>query len=138
MSVDVLLSRLKKVRRTSGNSWLACCPAHEDRSPSMTIKDVGDGRILIHCFAGCDTEAILGAVGMGWDDVLPEKAIDHHIAPVKGKIFPNDALKVIQHEVRIVLVAAYDLRRGKQIGEHDMVRLEKAMSRINEVVEYAN
>lgn len=138
MSAELLLSRVKKVRRTAGNSWVACCPAHEDRSPSMTVKDVGDGRVLIHCFAGCDVESILGAVGMDWSDILPESPIDHHIAPVRGKIFPNDALKVIQNEVRLVMVAAYDMRRGKSLSNQDMKRLETAMERINEVVDYAD
>jgi len=39
--------------RRCGDGWLACCPAHEDRHPSLSIK-VADDRLLLHCFAGCD------------------------------------------------------------------------------------
>ena len=55
--VDVL-SRLKSVRR-SGNGWTARCPAHEDGKPSLSICDAGDGKVLVHCHAGCDQEQII-------------------------------------------------------------------------------
>ena len=46
------------------------CPAHEDRSPSLSITELGDGRILLYCFAGCETEEILRAVGWEWGHVM--------------------------------------------------------------------
>ena len=64
MNIDNLLSRLHKVKKTGPDRWLACCPAHEDKTPSMAIRELGDGRILIHDFAGCSVEAILDAVGL--------------------------------------------------------------------------
>lgn len=57
-----LLESLKKVRR-SGPGWVACCPAHEDRNPSLSIREK-NARILVYCFAGCSAEAVCGAVGM--------------------------------------------------------------------------
>ncbi len=38
--------------RPHGDSWQACCPAHEDRTPSLSITPKGE-RILLHCHAGC-------------------------------------------------------------------------------------
>jgi len=49
--INNLLGRLNKVKSTGRNSWLACCPAHDDRSPSLSIKEEADGHILLHCFA---------------------------------------------------------------------------------------
>lgn len=62
MSMDVLLPRLRNVRRT-GDGWMACCPAHEDKRPSLSIKEGEDVPIVLKCFAGCSFEAISGALG---------------------------------------------------------------------------
>ena len=44
-----------------GTRWIARCPAHEDRSPSLSISE-RDGRILAHCFAGCPQAAVICAL----------------------------------------------------------------------------
>jgi hypothetical protein len=67
-NADVLLDRLEAVRRAGTNSWTARCPAHDDRNPSLSVS-VKDGRVLIHCFAGCAPEAVLEAVGLTWKDL---------------------------------------------------------------------
>jgi hypothetical protein len=66
--VEVLLDRLDGVRRAGPNSWMARCPAHPDRNPSLSIT-LRDGRVLVHCFAGCHPDAVLGAVGLTWRDL---------------------------------------------------------------------
>ena len=51
------------------------CPAHNDhRSPSLSVAQAADGRWLIHCHAGCDTEAVLEAWGLTWADIFPQPA----------------------------------------------------------------
>lgn len=62
MSVEALLARLRGVRRYA-SGWQALCPAHADKDPSLSI-DVRDGRILVHCHAGCSQEAVLAALGI--------------------------------------------------------------------------
>lgn len=52
----------KGVRRGQGDSYMACCPAHDDHSPSLSVTLEGP-RVLVHCFAGCSLEDICGAVG---------------------------------------------------------------------------
>jgi len=66
-----LLSRLDKVRSSGGNRYLACCPAHEDRSPSLAISSADD-RLLIHCFAGCSPDEILGAIDLDMSALFDE------------------------------------------------------------------
>lgn len=52
--------------KRSGRGWVSRCPAHEDRSPSFSITDAGQGRPLVHCFAGCPQKAVIGALrGLG-------------------------------------------------------------------------
>jgi hypothetical protein len=70
---DQLLNQLDRVKRTGQGKWLARCPAHDDNSPSLAIKEVDD-RILLHCFAGCGVSEILNAVGLDMADLFPERA----------------------------------------------------------------
>ncbi len=69
---DLLLSRLDKV---SGKhpKWMARCPAHSDNGPSLSIKELDDGRILVHCFAGCGASDIMTAIGLSLSDLYPER-----------------------------------------------------------------
>jgi hypothetical protein len=57
-----VLSRLDAVRR-SGPGWVARCPAHEDREPSLSIGIGREGNVLLHCFAGCAFVDIIAALG---------------------------------------------------------------------------
>lgn len=68
--LEAFCLRLQDVRR-NGNGWMACCPAHEDRNPSLSISEGDDGRVLLHCFAGCDPKAIVEAVGLRLQDLYP-------------------------------------------------------------------
>ena len=76
MSVDVILSRLDKVRKNGSNKWMACCSAHNDKSPSLSISERSDGWIGIHCFAGCEPSDILASIGLSMQDLFPE--VDRH------------------------------------------------------------
>jgi hypothetical protein len=71
-AVDVVLERLEKVKR-SGAGFVACCPAHEDRTASLAIHEGDDGRVLIHCHAGCGTGEIVAAIGLQLRDLFPER-----------------------------------------------------------------
>ena len=68
ISIDEFLEHFEGVKK-QGKGWTALCPAHDDRTPSLSI-DVGDnGGIVFHCFAGCAQERILEIVGRTWADV---------------------------------------------------------------------
>ena len=53
------LARALGGRRT-GSHWMAPCPAHEDRDPSLSIRNAEDGKVLVHCHAGCDQSVVIG------------------------------------------------------------------------------
>src|SRR5215471_7840108 len=67
--VAVLVSRLEA--RRNGKGWIAKCPMHDDRDPSLSISEGSDGRALIKCHAGCDTNDVLAALGLTLRDVFP-------------------------------------------------------------------
>ena len=68
MTVTKFLGKLKGVKR-SGRGWIALCPNHEDHNPSLSIREEG-GRILLHCYAGCRVEDILGVMGLTMADLF--------------------------------------------------------------------
>src|SRR3954468_24122021 len=53
-----LIARALKGKRV-GRDFVAHCPAHDDRNPSLSIKDLNDGRILVKCHAGCPQRAVI-------------------------------------------------------------------------------
>src|SRR5258708_5215599 len=46
----------------SGDGYMVCCPAHDDRTPSLSVRDGSDGRILVRCHAGCEQAVVIGAL----------------------------------------------------------------------------
>jgi hypothetical protein len=75
MSAASLLERLQEVRSVGTGRWVARCPAHEDRSPSLSVRELDDGRVLLHDFAGCEVEAVLGAVGLNMAALFPPRDV---------------------------------------------------------------
>lgn len=127
--IENILSRLDKVRRTGPDRWIACCPAHEDRSPSLAIRECDDGRILCRCFAECSFESIVAAVGLDMAEWFPPSPIE----PVKSSSRPfpaADVLAVLADETMIVAVAASRVAKGFELTAEDKERLLLAASRI--------
>jgi putative DNA primase/helicase len=48
--------------RKAGSGWVARCPAHDDRTPSLSLADGHDGRLLVKCWAGCSAHNVLAAL----------------------------------------------------------------------------
>jgi putative DNA primase/helicase len=56
--------------RKAGGAWMACCPAHDDREPSLSIIDAKGGKVLVRCHAGCDQAQVIAKLrsrGL-WED----------------------------------------------------------------------
>ena len=136
MSADALLSKLTKVRSRSPGNWVACCPAHDDKSPSMTIREVDDGKVLVHCFAGCSVDEILGAVGLDVQDLFPERLAD---APPQRRPFnAHDVLEALESEALIVCLTAEKIHAGNGLSKEELDRLWLASSRVAEGRRLAN
>jgi hypothetical protein len=137
MTADTLLSRLDKTKTTGPGRWVACCPAHQDKRPSLHIKECDDGRVLVHCFTGCSVGDILAAVGLEFSDLFPEKLdlSDHHHKPADRAPFPaKEILRTLVGEATIVAVAAGMLRSQGFLPIADEERLAVAYDRLSEAL----
>lgn len=61
LNLEAILAKLGRVEK-NGASWKALCPAHADKNPSLSISAGKDGKILVHCHAGCTQEAVFSAL----------------------------------------------------------------------------
>jgi hypothetical protein len=92
--------------RGRDHDFVARCPCHDDRHPSLQVSEGADGRALITCFAQCATEGVLAALGLGWGDLFPPDPLDGpHWRPVRDR-YIEIAGKVSQAKID-----AYDQRR---------------------------
>lgn len=130
MAADVLLSRLVGVRESGRGRWIALCPAHDDMHPSLSIRELDDGRLLAHCFAGCSIESVLGAVGLDFDVLFPENALDSHRPRERKPYSVRDLVAALRFELTVALVILADVRAGKPMSDHDRGRAGKAADRI--------
>lgn len=72
-TIDEVLGRLAKVRPNGERAWMACCPAHADRNPSLSVSEGEGGRTLFKCFAGCPAESVAAALGYRMADLMGEQ-----------------------------------------------------------------
>jgi hypothetical protein len=140
--VENLISRLDKVKGRNG-SWTARCPAHADKGPSLAVREGEDGRVLLHCFAGCQTANVLGAIGMDMTDLFPpdEKRRDYAVTgkpSMKPAFFASDLMRIIHFEALVVQIVAFDIANGKTPNQETRGRMLTAYQRIDEATRYAN
>ena len=129
-NLDTLLGRLDKVKTYGNNKWLACCPAHDDKHPSLSVKLTDDGKILINCWAGCHITNVLAALGIEMANLFPDK-----ISYTKGKKPPkfnrHELFDRLVYESMILYVAVEQLQQGKLLEEADLMLVGKTMSLID-------
>lgn len=133
MSADVLLSKLEGVKRTGTGRWLAKCPAHADRTASLSLRETDDGRTLCHCFAGCSVHEVVASVGLEVCDLFPPRPDDPaHVGKPERRPFPAaDILRAIGFEATIVALAGAAIIAGEPFSQFDKDRLLVAVGRIN-------
>lgn len=128
-----LLARLEGVIPAGPGRYYARCPAHDDKSPSLSIRDTGE-RVLIHCFAECDSSDVLTAVGLEWKDIYPDKVECAYKRPNEGAakyarrtLADMDPLEI---EREILKIAAADRRAGIPESVEDRARTHVAIERL--------
>jgi hypothetical protein len=100
-----ILNKLQKVKGHQGGEFEACCPAHDDKKPSLSLKQEGD-RILVKCQGGCTAESIVAAMGLEMSDLF-----------IKVDELPKTTIPA-----KIVAEYSYEDESGKEL--YQVVRLE--------------
>lgn len=136
MGLDDFLSRLQKVRK-NGKDYIACCPAHPDKTPSLTIAERDDGRILAHCFAGCGIDDIVAAVGLELKDLMPENVGFHRKRPDRRKFNALDVLYAVRSDLTLALIACKDIQAGLVPSEAESLEFARLIGRITMAIELA-
>lgn len=134
MSCEELLSKLEGVIERGPNSWIATCPAHDDDSPSLNIREVENGRILIHCFAGCGAIEILEALNLPFAALFPDGNNHTHSIPAAKRLIPRDVIAALAYECIVVMVAACAVASGHILTSYDTERLRLAAERLHAAV----
>lgn len=133
--VDVLLSRLEHIQK-SGKGWRTACPSCGGRSRKLSVSESDDGRVLLHCFGGCDAATVAGAAGLTMGDLFPERlAADTPDDRKRRQRLAREAqwgaaLEVLELESTIVLYAARNLQKGVLLSDEDALRFLQAIKRI--------
>jgi hypothetical protein len=128
-----ILDRLDNVRSTGKDRGICSCPAHKDKSRSMSWRDAGD-RLLLHCFAGCSIYDITAALQINLRDLFADQRTDRTRLHDDQRLPLRDALLMLRREAWLVLVAGGDMLNGKTLSEADVERLGEAVCRIQSMV----
>lgn len=108
--LDGLLARLDGVRQSGPDRWIARCPAHDDRDPSLSIRDAGD-KVLVRCHAGCSAESIVGALGLTLADLFAEALPTGTRQELARQHSRKDLLAAIRFELQVLLISLLDTER---------------------------
>lgn len=109
-----LLNRLDGVKDNGRNKWLAKCPAHKDKRPSLSIREADSGAVLLKCWTGCAVAEIAGAVGMELSELFPprEGFTEGKTRHRERVITAADGLRLLDFEADVVCIAAERMERG--------------------------
>jgi len=129
--IENTLSRLEKPRQRQPGQWSARCPAHPDKSPSLSIRETPDGAVLLHCFGGCETAEIVASLGLELSDLFPPR--DKRTGTPKkiaNLLTAGQALELLATETLFVAVAIGNFFHGMTLTQVDIDRLTTAAGRI--------
>jgi hypothetical protein len=135
MDVESFLALLSGVRSAGKDRWIARCPHHNDRKPSLAITKGDRVPILLHCFAGCDPDQIVAAVGLELSDLMPDRDPnfrDDQRARLPVPFTPEQAILCLGTESTFLFLAIADITRGKPLDSLTKDRMIEAAARINE------
>lgn len=131
--IDILLPLLDNVSATGEGKYMASAPTRRDRNPSLSIRELPDGRLLLYDHGGDSPADILAAVGLRLPDLFPRRLT----SPSERRAYRQrtSALKSLEsmsHEALIVVAIAYDVKAHRKIDDATWRRLVSASTRISQ------
>ena len=115
MHIEALVKILNG--KPSNKGYIACCPAHDDKNPSLSINE-DNGKILLKCWAGCSSESIVNAIGIEMKDLFPES----YLTCVQRREYKktkniSDLWDALNHELRVLIIIVGNRVRGEILSK---------------------
>jgi len=98
VKINDVLNKLENVRK-NGDGYMAECPSHDDSNPSLSITEGDDGKVLLHCHAGCAFEDVVTALDLEVQDFFPKKKPKSKV--VASYAYADEHGKIIYEVVRL-------------------------------------
>jgi hypothetical protein len=144
MTIDALLAQLDRVRPHGAGRYIAKCPSHTDKSPSLSVSE-GERGLLLKCWAGCTLDEITAALGIEIKDLFFDALTPH------GHRLPSKPMKIdlVALAFRFELGAMDRRLRAEHVNQtvnaisinelpdHDLDRLVDAVARAYADIERA-
>ena len=130
---EKILLLLQGVRKRGLAQWAARCPAHEDRGPSLSIRELPDSRVLVHCFAGCDVGEILAAMGLQVSDLFPARVggDSHALSRVHKPWTERAVFNALRADLFLALVLLHRASRDTPLSPDERQAAGNAAARID-------
>ena len=127
---EKFLSRVDGVKQTGPGRWIFRVPTRKDKRPSGSARELEDGRLLIHDFAGDSVPEILAAVGLEMSDLFPDNGLEGERHAERRPFPAIDALRCVSFECLVVAAAAAAMATGQPLSSVDRERLLVAAERL--------
>lgn len=137
-AANTLIARLERVKATAAGAWIASCPAHEDKRPSLSVRQTDD-RVLIHCWAGCGAGDVVAAVGLSLADLF-ERRVEFNPSKDALKRRPplpssRELIALLEYDLAVIDIAAGNLNRGERLTPADTATLNNAIADVRRVLD---
>ena len=120
--IEVVLSRLNGVKVNGRGKWMARCPTRADKSPSLSIRKLDDGRVLLHDFGGDSVIDVLAAIGLTFADLHTDGGQLHTRR--------GPSREAIQHERVVYQIGLSMQARSFALNAEDQARFDLAQKRL--------
>lgn len=126
-----ITSMLAKVKRIGEGRYMACCPAHDDREPSLSLYFAPDGRVLLRCFSGCVFSAIVEAMGLAAADFFPQRLTRLYLPGGDDHRKARREEKRQEPYILILDMCDHARAQGKRLTPEELQREREAWLRVN-------
>lgn len=132
-----ILRSLQKVKQTGNGKFIACCPVHSDRSPSLAITEKPDKMILLHCF-GCGAGGvdICNALGIDPISLFPPNDNLRFEKKARSGFSAWQLFHVLHADLVRLTIIASDLRKIGELSSDDRQFISEVITRINDGLSY--
>lgn len=136
-NIDNILGGLDKVKSLGGGRYVALCPVHSEKTPSLSIRELDDDRVICHCFGcGANGVEVVSALGLELDDLFPYKPPKNDYRRERKPFPATQILECMYHEAIVVYESSKKIIKEGKLSAVDNQRVKLANERLYEAITY--